>query len=126
MLATTCHIANDGSRRLPYVVQTAEMPGLYQPGEYDVAGFAVGSVKQDKVIDGKHIQEGDVLIALPSSGLHSNGFSLVRKVIEVSHLAACIRQRVALQVCVSPLCVLSSLGLGKVPHLGMSHLHAWA
>ena len=65
------------------MLQTAEMPGLYQPGEYDVAGFAVGSVKQDKVIDGKQIQQGDVLIALPSSGLHSNGFSLVRKVIEV-------------------------------------------
>lgn len=64
-------------------MQTAEMPGLYQPGEYDVAGFAVGSVKQDKVIDGKQIQEGDVLVALPSSGLHSNGFSLVRKVVEV-------------------------------------------
>lgn len=64
-------------------MQTAEMPGLYQPGEYDVAGFAVGSVKQDRVIDGKQIQEGDVLVALPSSGLHSNGFSLVRKVVEV-------------------------------------------
>ena len=66
------------------ILQTAEMPGLYQPGEYDVAGFAVGSVKQDRVIDGKQVQEGDVLVALPSSGLHSNGFSLVRKVVEVS------------------------------------------
>lgn len=65
------------------------MPGLYQPGEYDVAGFAVGSVKQDRVIDGKQIQEGDVLIALPSSGLHSNGFSLVRKVLEVSTENCC-------------------------------------
>lgn len=64
-------------------MQTAEMPGMYQAGEYDVAGFAVGSVKQDKVIDGKRIQEGDALVALPSSGLHSNGFSLVRKVVEV-------------------------------------------
>lgn len=62
------------------------MPGLYQPGEYDVAGFAVGSVKQDRVIDGKQIQEGDILVGLPSSGLHSNGYSLVRKVIEVSTL----------------------------------------
>ena len=71
-------------------MQTAEMPGMYQAGEYDVAGFAVGSVKQDKVIDGKRIQEGDALIALPSSGLHSNGFSLVRKVIEVKlHLTSC-------------------------------------
>lgn len=66
------------------MLQTAEMPGLYSPGEYDVAGFAVGSVKQDRLIDGKQIQEGDVLIALPSSGLHSNGYSLVRKVIEAS------------------------------------------
>lgn len=66
------------------VLQTAEMPGLYSPGEYDVAGFAVGSVKQDRLIDGKQIQEGDVLIALPSSGLHSNGYSLVRKVVEAS------------------------------------------
>lgn len=65
------------------LLQTAEMPGLYQPGEYDVAGFAVGCVKQDRVIDGKQIQDGDVLVALPSSGLHSNGFSLVRKVVEV-------------------------------------------
>lgn len=49
-----------------------------------MAGFAVGSVKQDRVIDGKQIQEDDVLIALPSSGLHSNGYSLVRKVVEAS------------------------------------------
>lgn len=66
------------------LVQTAEMPGMYQAGEYDVAGFAVGSVKQDKVIDGQSIHEGDALIALPSSGLHSNGFSLVRKIVEVN------------------------------------------
>ena len=64
-------------------VQTAEMPGFYGGGEYDVAGFAVGAVKQDRVIDGKSIQEGDVLIGLPSSGPHSNGYSLVRKIVEV-------------------------------------------
>ena len=69
---------------LVIMLQTAEMPGLYQPGEYDVAGFAVGSVKQEDVIDGKQIQEGDVLVALPSSGLHSNGYSLVRKILEAS------------------------------------------
>ena len=65
------------------LLQTAEMPGFYQPGEYDVAGFAVGAVKQERVIDGKSIVEGDVLLGLPSSGVHSNGFSLVRKVLQV-------------------------------------------
>ena len=65
-------------------VQTAEMPGFYQQGEYDVAGFAVGSVKKDQVIDGKQIKEGDVLLGLPSSGVHSNGFSLARRVLEVN------------------------------------------
>ena len=64
-------------------LQTAEMPGFYQAGEYDVAGFAVGAVKQDAVIDGKGIHEGDAVLALASSGVHSNGFSLVRKVLEV-------------------------------------------
>lgn len=64
-------------------MQTAEMPGFYKEGEYDVAGFAVGSVKQDRVIDGRSISEGDVLLGLPSSGVHSNGFSLARRVLEV-------------------------------------------
>jgi hypothetical protein len=60
--------------------ETAEMPGFYQPGEYDLAGFAVGAVKQDAVIDGKAIAAGDVVLGMKSSGVHSNGFSLVRKV----------------------------------------------
>ncbi|EFN58107.1 hypothetical protein CHLNCDRAFT_34524 [Chlorella variabilis] len=64
--------------------ETAEMPGFYSPGEYDLAGFAVGSVKQDKVIDGSRIKAGDAILGLKSSGVHSNGFSLVRKVLEVS------------------------------------------
>lgn len=64
--------------------QTAEMPGFYASGEYDVAGFAVGSVHKDKVIDGTKIADGDVLLGLKSTGVHSNGFSLVRKVLEVS------------------------------------------
>lgn len=61
--------------------ETAEMPGFYQPGEYDIAGFAVGVVEKAKVITGEKIQAGDTIIALPSSGLHSNGFSLVRRLI---------------------------------------------
>jgi phosphoribosylformylglycinamidine cyclo-ligase len=64
--------------------ETAEMPGFYQKGEYDLAGFAVGAVKKDKVIDGSKVAAGDVILGLPSSGIHSNGFSLVRKVLEVS------------------------------------------
>jgi phosphoribosylformylglycinamidine cyclo-ligase len=59
--------------------ETAEMPGLYGEGEYDVAGFCVGVVDKKKIISGKDITEKDILIGLPSSGIHSNGYSLVRK-----------------------------------------------
>jgi phosphoribosylformylglycinamidine cyclo-ligase len=59
--------------------ETAEMPGFYSDGEYDMAGFAVGIVDKEKIIDGSNIKEDDVLIGLPSSGIHSNGYSLVRK-----------------------------------------------
>jgi phosphoribosylformylglycinamidine cyclo-ligase len=65
--------------------ETAEMPGFYQPGEYDVAGFIVGVVDREKVIDGKQIAPGDVVLALPSAGLHTNGYSFARKLLlEVS------------------------------------------
>lgn len=60
--------------------ETAEMPGFYADGEYDMAGFVVGAVDRSKLIDGRHIAVGDVLIGLPSSGLHTNGYSLARKV----------------------------------------------
>jgi phosphoribosylformylglycinamidine cyclo-ligase len=66
--------------------ETAEMPGFYQPGEYDVAGFCVGIVEKDQILDGSRVKVGDVAIALGSSGIHSNGFSLVRKIIEMSGL----------------------------------------
>ncbi|HJP94839.1 MAG TPA: phosphoribosylformylglycinamidine cyclo-ligase [Pyrinomonadaceae bacterium] len=59
--------------------ETAEMPGFYQDGEYDIAGFIVGVVDREKIIDGKTISAGDVLLALPSAGLHTNGYSLARK-----------------------------------------------
>jgi len=61
--------------------ETAEMPGMYKSDDYDLAGFAVGVVDKNKIIDGSGIKKGDILIGLPSSGLHSNGFSLARKVL---------------------------------------------
>ncbi len=64
--------------------ETAEMPGMYPAGEYDLAGFAVGIVEKDAIIDGSTIQSGDVVLGLASSGPHSNGFSLLRKVVEVA------------------------------------------
>lgn len=65
--------------------ETAEMPGFYPVDEYDLAGFCVGVVDKDKVLDNSKITEGDAVIALPSSGVHSNGFSLVRKVFDVEN-----------------------------------------
>jgi phosphoribosylformylglycinamidine cyclo-ligase len=64
--------------------ETAEMPGMYPPGEYDLAGFAVGAVEKSKIITGNTIIPGDVVLAIGSSGAHSNGYSLVRKIIERS------------------------------------------
>lgn len=65
--------------------ETAEMPGMYDAGEYDLAGFCVGVVERSKLIDGSKINDGDVIIGLPSSGIHSNGFSLVNKIIETTN-----------------------------------------
>ncbi len=65
--------------------ETAEMPGFYPEDEYDLAGYVTGVVDKDKIIDNETMEEGDVVIALPSSGVHSNGFSLVRKVFDVEN-----------------------------------------
>ena len=74
---------------IPWVLntfQTAEMPDFYADGEYDLSGFAVGIVKKDSVIDGRDIAAGDVLLGLPSSSIHSNGFSLVRRLVLFSKI----------------------------------------
>ncbi|MBD0267567.1 MAG: phosphoribosylformylglycinamidine cyclo-ligase, partial [Cyanobacteria bacterium Co-bin8] len=62
--------------------ETAEMPGFYAPGEYDLAGFCVGVVEKQAILDGSHIQIGDVVIGLASQGVHSNGYSLVRRIVD--------------------------------------------
>ena len=67
--------------------ETAELPGVYAPGDYDLAGFAVGLVERDRLITGDKIAVGDVVLGLASSGVHSNGFSLVRKVVELAGLS---------------------------------------
>ncbi len=67
--------------------ETAEMPGMYADGEYDVAGYTTGVVEKSKLIDGSKVQVGDILLAIPSTGVHSNGFSLVRKIIKEQGLS---------------------------------------
>jgi phosphoribosylformylglycinamidine cyclo-ligase len=68
--------------------ETAEMPGMYQEGDYDLAGFCVGLVERDAIIDGSRVQPGDVVLGLASSGPHSNGYSLIRKLLAVSGATA--------------------------------------
>ena len=110
--------------------ETAEIPGLYKPGEYDLAGFTVGVVDRKKIIDGSKIKAGDKIIGLPSTGLHSNGYSLARKIVfDVMNLKMTDRpeglgQEVGAAL-ISPtkIYVKPVLALGKeVDILGMAHI----
>jgi phosphoribosylformylglycinamidine cyclo-ligase len=74
--------------------ETAEMPGFYADGEYDIAGFIVGLVPRSRVVDGRQIDAGDCLVALPSSGLHTNGYSLARRIV-FEHLGLSVASHVA-------------------------------
>ena len=108
--------------------ETAEMPSMYPEGEYDLAGFAVGLIEKDDVITGKNIRAGDVVLGLQSSGAHSNGYSLIRKIIERSgvDLHASANRQLALdllaptRIYVKPLLALMAAHRGMVK--GMAHI----
>ena len=99
--------------------ETAEMPDMYKGEEYDLAGFTVGMVERDKIIDGSSIKAGDVLIGLPSSGLHSNGYSLARKALSVKE------QKLYAGILLKPTCIyvkpILTL-LGSCVIKGMAHM----
>ena len=98
--------------------ETAEMPGMYPAGEYDLAGFCVGVVEKSRIIDGRGIRPGDALIGLASSGAHSNGYSLVRKILERGQPPAGIDLLAPTRIYVKPVLAL----MEKVAVKGMAHI----
>lgn len=105
--------------------ETAEMPGFYQDGEYDMAGFSVGVVDKEDIIDGKSIKAGNAIIGIASSGVHSNGFSLVRKVVDLTKLDEKFGERTIGETLLEPtkIYVKSILELKKKFHLkGLAHI----
>jgi phosphoribosylformylglycinamidine cyclo-ligase len=107
--------------------ETAEMPGMYQGEDYDLAGFCVGIVEKDSIIDGTQTVAGDVVLGLPSSGPHSNGFSMIRKILQVTgaDLSAAVdgvplldRLMAPTRIYVKPLLAL----LGALPVHGLAHI----
>src|SRR4051812_2401579 len=100
--------------------ETAEMPGMYPAGEYDLAGFCVGVVEKERIIDGRSIAPGDVLLGLASSGPHSNGFSLIRKILERSKPDAALLDALMAptRIYVKPVLAL----LEAVPVKGLAHI----
>lgn len=102
--------------------ETAEMPGFYQKGEYDLAGFCVGVVERSEIIDNNRIAQGHVLVGLPSSGAHSNGYSLIRRVIEHAGLPASdpLMKQLLAPTRIYAKTVLAALGSNTVH--GMAHI----
>ena len=100
--------------------ETAQMPGMYKTGDYDIAGFCVGVIEKDEIIDGSKIKSGDVIIGLESNGLHSNGYSLVRKVFSQNELRRMSNELLkATRIYVKP--VLSLLRKGPAIN-GIAHI----
>jgi len=100
--------------------ETAEMPGMYPAGEYDLAGFCVGVVEKERIIDGRSIAPGDVVLGLASSGPHSNGYSLVRRIIGEGHLASELTDSLMepTRIYVKPVLKLAA----AVPLKGLAHI----
>ncbi|MBI2093415.1 MAG: phosphoribosylformylglycinamidine cyclo-ligase, partial [Candidatus Omnitrophica bacterium] len=99
--------------------ETAEMPGVYSKGEYDIAGFCVGAVEQEKLLDGKKVRAGDVFIGLASNGVHANGFSLVRRALTRTQLKSYSRQLLApTRIYVQPILK----ALRTIPIRAMAHI----
>jgi phosphoribosylformylglycinamidine cyclo-ligase len=104
--------------------ETAEMPGMYSEGDYDLAGFCVGVAEKENIIDGSKVQAGDTLIALASSGPHSNGYSLIRKILEVSkaELNAACGETTLGDALIAPTRIYVSSILGVMKHIPMHAL----
>jgi phosphoribosylformylglycinamidine cyclo-ligase len=98
--------------------ETAEMPGMYPAGEYDLAGFCVGVVEKERILDGKSIQPGDTILGLASSGPHSNGYSLIRKILEREPARAAESLLEPTRIYVKPVLKL----LESVPVKGLAHI----
>ena len=107
--------------------ETAEMPGMYPDHEYDLAGFAVGVVEKDRIIDGQSIMEGDAVLGLASSGPHSNGYSLIRKILKENHtdIAANLNGKVLMDTIMEPTRIYVKPLLNLLKHFpvkGMAHI----
>ncbi len=98
--------------------ETAEMPGMYPEGEYDLAGFCVGVVEQDRILDGRKIKPGDALLGLASSGPHSNGYSLIRKILEKERPDSIAGLLEPTRIYVKPVLKL----IQRVPVKGLAHI----